>query len=171
MRPVVFAFALSLSLAGCVDIGPGSGSSGARTCEQLGWSCGLDGYGTSCGTCFAPLSCSSGSCVEFGAQVIFSGATAYALAGGYSGVLFTLPAPARVRLTASSPTLFQVGVFTLADWTLFASGQASGAFVLTNPAPSASEVIQLGAGTYTLGFRCASAVDSCLIRYSVNAVY
>lgn len=171
MRPAVLALALSLSLAGCVDIGPGSGSSGARTCEQLGWSCGLDGYGTSCGTCFFPLTCSSGSCVEPGAQVIFSGATAYALAGGYSGVLFTLPAPARVRLTASSPALFQVGVFTVADWTLFASGQASGAFVLTNPSPSASEVIQLGAGTYTLGFRCASAVDSCLIRYSASAVY
>jgi len=171
MRPAVVAFALSLSLAGCVDVGPGSGSSGARTCAELGWTCGLDGYGTSCGTCFFPLTCASGSCVEPGAQVIFSGATAYALAGGYSGVLFTLPAPARVRFTASSPGLFQLGIFTIADWTVFASGQASGAFVLTNPTPLADDVIQLGAGTYTLGFRCASAVDACLIRYSLSALY
>nr|MBK7065810.1 hypothetical protein [Deltaproteobacteria bacterium] len=119
MRPVVFAFALSLSLSGCVNIGPGSARR-ARTCgEQLGWSCGLDGYGTSCGTCFAPLRCSSGSCVEPGAGDLQRRHGLRPSPGGYSGVLFTLPAPATVRFTASSPGLFQVGIFTIADWTLF----------------------------------------------------
>lgn len=171
MRLLVLPLSLALSLTGCVDFGPGSGSSGVRTCAQLGWTCGVDGTGASCGSCFAPLTCSSGSCVEPGAQVIFSGATAFALAGGYSGVLFTLPARATVRFSASSAGLFQVGIFTISDWTLFASGQASGAFVLSNPTPSVSDVIQLGAGTYTLGFRCTNATEACTIRYSANAVY
>jgi hypothetical protein len=171
MRLLVLPLSLSLSLTGCVDFGTGSGSPAARTCAELGWTCGVDGTGASCGSCFAPLTCSSGSCVEPGAQVIFSGATAFALAGGYSGVLFTLPARATVRFSASSAGLFQVGIFTISDWTLFASGQASGAFVLSNPTPSVSDVIQLGAGTYTLGFRCTNATEACTIRYSANAVY
>lgn len=165
------SLALSLPLTSCVDFGPGSGSTGVRTCAQLGWTCGIDGTGASCGSCFAPLTCSSGSCVEPGAQVLFSGATAFALAGGYSGVLFTLPMAATVRFSASSAGLFQVGIFTLSDWTLFASGQASGAFVLSNPTPSVSDVIQLPVGTYTLGFRCTNATEACTIRYSANAVY
>ncbi|MDO9017519.1 MAG: hypothetical protein Q8S73_13705 [Deltaproteobacteria bacterium] len=160
---------LSLSLVGCLNAGPGS--TGTRSCAQLGWACGVDDLGVSCGSCFAPQTCSVGSCVDPGAQVIASGATAFAVAGGYAGVFFTLPAAALVRFDATSPGLFQAGVFTLSDWTLFASGQASDAFVLTNPSPSAREAIRLPAGTYTLGFRCANTVDSCLIRYGINATY
>ena len=171
MRPLLLALSLSLHLTGCVDFGTGSGSPAARTCAELGWTCGVDGTGASCGSCFAPLTCSSGTCVEPGGQVLYSGATAFALAGGYSGVFFTLPMPATVRFTASSAGLFQVGVFTLSDWTLFASGQASGAFVLTNPTPSVTDMVQLGAGTYTLGFRCANATEACTIRYTATATY
>lgn len=169
MRYGVVGALLSLSLVGCLNLGPGS--TGSRSCAQLGWACGVDDTGVSCGSCFAPQTCSAGSCVDPGAQVIVSGATAFALAGGYAGVLFTLPAAASVRFNASSPGLFQAGVFSLSDWTLFVSGQASGAFVLTNPSPSATEVVRLEPGTYTLGFRCANAVDSCLIRYGINATY
>lgn len=169
MQDGVVGVLLSLSLVGCLNLGPGS--TGTRSCAQLGWVCAVDDTGVSCGSCVAPQACSVGSCVDPSAQVIASGATAFAVAGGYSGVLFTLPAAATVRFNASSPGLFQAGVFTLSDWTLFASGQASGAFVLTNPSPSAIEALRLEAGTYTLGFRCASAVDSCLIRYGINATY
>ena len=169
MRNGVVGVLLSLSLVGCLNLGPGS--TGTRSCAQLGWACGVDDTGVSCGSCFAPQTCSVGSCVDPGAQVIASGATAFAVAGGYAGVFFTLPDAATVRFNATSPGLFQAGVFTLSDWTLFASGQASGAFVLTNPSPSANEVLRLEAGTYPLGFRCASAVDSCLIRYGINATY
>lgn len=168
MRHELSAVWLAVLLVGCVDFG--TGSSSARTCEQLGWSCGVDSAGASCGTCFAPLVCASGSCVGPGARVIIpSGATAYALAGGYSGVLFTLPAASTVRFTASSAGLFQVGVFSVSDWTVFASGQPSGAFVLSNPTPSVTDGVRLEAGTYTLGFRCANAVDACLIRYGLDA--
>jgi hypothetical protein len=169
MRQWIASLWVSLSLVGCYDVG--TGSTGARTCEQLGWVCGVDGFGASCGSCAAPQTCSLGSCVEPGAQVIASGATAYALAGGYAGTLFTLPAPALVRYSASSAGLFQLGVFTVSDWTLFASGQPSGAFILSNATPSITDGVRLAAGTYTLGFRCANAVDACTIRYSVNATY
>ena len=167
MQDGVVGVLLSPSLVGCLNLGPGS--TGTRSYAQLGWVCGVDDTGGSCGSYVAPQACSVGSCVDPGAQVIASGATAFA--GGYSVVLFILPAAATVRFNASSPGLFQAGVFTLSDWTLFASGRASGAFVLTNPSPSAIETLRPGAGTYILGPRCASAVGSCLIRYGINATY
>jgi hypothetical protein len=120
MQDGVVGVLLSLSLVGCLSLGPGS--AGTRSCAQLGWVCAADDTGVSCGSCVAPQACSVGSCIDPGAQVIASGATAFAVAGGYSGVLFTLPAAATVRFNASSPGLFQAGVFTLSDWTLFASG-------------------------------------------------
>jgi hypothetical protein len=160
---------LAILLSGCLDFGPGS--AGLRTCGQLGWSCGNDETGVSCGTCDSSQSCASGTCVDPGGRVIASNATAYALAGGYTGVFFALPSPGTVRLTASSTGTFQLGVFTTSDWTVFASGQASGAYLLTNPTPSVVEVLRLPAGTFTLGFRCTNATDACTIRYSAVATY
>ncbi|MDB4927954.1 MAG: hypothetical protein JWM10_438 [Myxococcaceae bacterium] len=154
---------------GCLDFGTGTGPAGARTCEQLGWSCGNDATGASCGTCDFGRSCSSGACVDPGERVIASNATAYALAGGYSGVFFSLPAAGTVRFTATSSGIFQLGVFTTSDWAVFASGQQANAYVLTNPTPSVTERVSLPAGTFTLGFRCMNAVEACTIRYNIIA--
>lgn len=160
---------LAVLAAGCLDWGFGTGAAGGRTCEQLGWSCGSDATGVSCGTCDSSQTCSTGTCVDPGDHVIISSATAFALAGGYSGVFFSLPSPASVRFIASSTRTFQLGVFTTSDWAVFASGQQSNSFVLTNPTPSVVERVSLPAGTFTLGFRCTDATDACTIRYSAVA--
>jgi hypothetical protein len=160
---------LAALATGCLDWGFGSGPAGGRTCEQLGWSCGNDATGVSCGTCDSSQTCSSGTCLDPGGQVVFSNATAYALAGGYSGAFFSLAAPATVRFTASSTGVFQLGVFTTSDWAVFASGQQSNSYLLTNPTPSVVEVLRLPVGTFTLGFRCTNATDACTIRYGAVA--
>ena len=175
MRRALVCLVFSAFLVDCLNYGAGTGAgtsaTGNRTCAQLGWSCGTDSNGASCGTCVSPQTCSTGVCTDPGAQVIARNATAYVLAGGYFGTLFTLSAPAAVRFSASSPEIFQVGIFTLPDWNVFDSGQAGGSFVLSNPTPSTDDVVRIPAGTFTLGFRCVSDVEACTIQYNLTATY
>lgn len=171
MRRALLCLLFSLSFDACLDFGTGSGTSvgGPRTCAQLGWACGTDGTGASCGTCDPSQTCSSGMCVDPGSQTVARNATAYVLAGGYFGTLFTLSAPATLHFSATSPQTFQVGVFTLSDWMVFDSGQAANSYILTNPTPSVTDLVRLPAGTFTLGFRCATDVEACTIQYNATA--
>ena len=146
---------------------------GNQSCAQLAWNCGVDAYSVSCGTCDPAQTCANGVCSGPGATVhpIASGATAFALAGATGGAVFSVPVTSHVTFSASSTGLFQVGIFTLSQWDLFASGQPSGFFVLEGPTPSTSGAVSLDAGIYMLGFRCANTVDPCTINYWLSATY
>lgn len=53
---------VTLSANGCGAPSP-SPSPGGQTCSQLGWACGTDDLGRSCGSCSAPLTCNgAGRC-------------------------------------------------------------------------------------------------------------
>lgn len=46
-----------------------------RTCSQLGWVCGLDDYGSSCGSCGSGRACNAGTCVTAGCTPSCGGRT------------------------------------------------------------------------------------------------
>lgn len=49
---------VTVLIAGCGDTGPDT----RRGCATLGWSCGIDDFGNSCGSCPAGQSCPLGTC-------------------------------------------------------------------------------------------------------------
>lgn len=57
-------------MVGCLVIGVGCGGDlgpTPRSCTQLGWACGVDDYGRSCGTCSGGRSCNgNGVCIGSG---------------------------------------------------------------------------------------------------------
>lgn len=59
---------------GCGGDG-GPGPSTRRSCSQLGWVCGLDDYGSSCGSCGSGRACNYGTCVTAGCTPSCGGRT------------------------------------------------------------------------------------------------
>lgn len=60
----LLGFVFVISAAGCGGGStPGPGGRIGSTCSQLGWVCGLDDFGTSCGSCSGSSTCSNGRCV------------------------------------------------------------------------------------------------------------
>lgn len=56
------------------DDSPGPTST-RRSCAQLGWVCGLDDYGSSCGSCSSGRACNFGTCVSAGCTPSCGGRT------------------------------------------------------------------------------------------------
>lgn len=63
-----FGLFLALTtLAACGAPSPSPGpSDGRRSCASLGWSCGVDDFGTACGSCTGGRTCSGGTCATPG---------------------------------------------------------------------------------------------------------
>lgn len=58
---------LALGLLGCPGPDPVPGPDGRRSCAQLGWRCGVDDYGATCGFCGTGTTCNgNGVCATTG---------------------------------------------------------------------------------------------------------
>lgn len=206
-----WALMVGLGLAmGCGDGGPGTDT--RQTCAQMGFRCGFDDYGASCGTCTSPQTCNGfGSCSSSSSGCTCSGAvcgndscgravcgsctggrtctlgvctastttpTSHDLGAarlplftGFRGVTFTVPA-ARAAYSVSSPgDTYNVGIFTAAEWSNYSAGGQARAFAFRENVRTATEVADLPAGSYVLGFYCRNLIQRCDVTYALNANY
>ena len=67
----------AVAMMGCPgpDPNPDPGIDTRQTCSQMGYRCGFDDYGASCGSCSSGRTCSNGACITSGPTCSCSGAT------------------------------------------------------------------------------------------------
>lgn len=156
----------------CNGLGRCVGGGASCTCGSA--VCGLDTCGRAvCGSCVGSYVCAAGSCVppQTTPTTHDVGSARLPLFSGVRGVTFSVPA-ARVAYSVSSPTdTFDVGIYTMDEWTNYAAGGSARAYAARQNVRIASEVAMLPAGNYVLGFACRNLIERCDVTYALNANY
>nr|MBK7066163.1 hypothetical protein [Deltaproteobacteria bacterium] len=78
---------------------------------------------------------------------------------------------ARCVLCELSRDTYNVGIFTVAEWSNYSAGGQARAFAFRENVRTATEVADLPAGSYVLGFYCRNLIQRCDVTYALNANY